>query len=176
MVLTSQRAPKDRPRPREGGVGELYERHIGGAVGLAYLLTRDHGEAEDLAHDAFIRLLGRFRHLRERAAFGAYLRRTIVNLHLSRLRRLRIERSHRSRATETASDRSGDIDVRTDLWAALGTLPPRQRAALVLRYYEDLSEQDTADVLRCSIAAVKSLTARGTESLRRALNEESFHG
>ena len=175
MVLTTHR-PKDRARPQGRSVEELYERHIGRGVALAYLLTRDHGEAEDLAHDAFVRLIGRFRHVRDAAAFGPYLRRTIVNLHLSRLRRLRLERTHRERIGEPGNDHLPDIAKRTDLWSALGTLAPRQRAALVLRYYEDLSEQETAEVLRCSVAAVKSLTARGTEALRQNVNRELLDG
>ena len=55
---------------------------------------------------------------------------------------------------------------REDLWRSLSVLPARQRAALVLRYYEDLSERDTAEVLGCSLPAVKSLVVRGTEALR----------
>jgi RNA polymerase sigma factor (sigma-70 family) len=62
-----------------------------------------------------------------------------------------------------------DAAIQTDLWNALATLPARQRAALVLRYYEDLSEQETADLLGCSVAAAKSLVARGSQELRAAL-------
>jgi RNA polymerase sigma factor (sigma-70 family) len=65
-----------------------------------------------------------------------------------------------------------DVGAREDLWRALGTLPARQRAALVLRYYEDLSERETADVLGCSVAAVKSLVARGGEALRERIEGE----
>ncbi|MGH2653052.1 MAG: sigma-70 family RNA polymerase sigma factor [Actinomycetota bacterium] len=117
---------------------ELYVRHAPGGRRLAYLLTGSTEAAEDLVHDAFVRLAGRFRHLRHREAFGAYLRRTIVNLHVSRLRRLRLERAFAD--TRRAEDHTAGLDVvvRHDLWAALTTLPARQRAALVLRYYEDL--------------------------------------
>jgi RNA polymerase sigma factor (sigma-70 family) len=66
-----------------------------------------------------------------------------------------------------------DVGAREDLWRALATLPARQRAALVLRYYEDLSERDTAAALRCSVAAVKSLVARGSDALRAVLVEGS---
>ena len=59
-----------------------------------------------------------------------------------------------------------DVAGRQDMWSALSGIPARQRAALVLRYYEDLSERDTAEVLGCSLPAVKSLIARGTEALR----------
>jgi RNA polymerase sigma factor (sigma-70 family) len=58
------------------------------------------------------------------------------------------------------------------MWRRLQTLPPRQRAVLVLRYYEDLSERETANALRCSVAAVKSLTARATSALREGIRGE----
>ena len=65
-----------------------------------------------------------------------------------------------------------DVGAREDLWKALATLPARQRAALVLRYYEDLSERETAEVLGCSVAAVKSLVARGGGALRELIRGE----
>jgi RNA polymerase sigma-70 factor (sigma-E family) len=155
-------------------MAELYARHVPGAIRLAYLLTGNAAQAEDLAHDAFVRCVGRFSHLRAHQAFDAYLRRAVVNLHTSSLRRLRLERrtldreGHRSEGL-TAS--MPDVAQRDEVWRALSTLPPRQRAALVLRYYEDLSERDTAHVLGCSLAAVKSLIARGSQTLRDVLPE-----
>jgi RNA polymerase sigma-70 factor (sigma-E family) len=155
--------------PDRGTMPELYARHVPGGIRLAYLLTGDRQQAEDLAHDAFVRCVGRFSHLRAHQAFHAYLRRAIVNLHMSGLRRLRLERewlqgegARRARATESFPDVSG----REDLWRALSTLPARQRAALILRYYEDLTERDTAAAMGCSVAAVKSLVARGSDALR----------
>jgi len=110
--------------------------------------------------------------LRAHTAFDAYLRRAIVNLHTSTLRRRRTEREWLRRegpraAAATTSQR--DVGERADLWDALSTLPVRQRAALVLRYYEDLSERDAAEALGCSLAAIKSLVARGSEALRAQL-------
>ncbi|HZA26359.1 MAG TPA: sigma-70 family RNA polymerase sigma factor [Actinomycetota bacterium] len=65
-----------------------------------------------------------------------------------------------------------DIAGRADLWAGLQQLPARQRAALVLRFYEDLSERESAEVLRCSVSAVKSLVARAMETLRNEMGSE----
>jgi RNA polymerase sigma factor (sigma-70 family) len=65
-----------------------------------------------------------------------------------------------------------DVGARQDLWRALRELTPRQRAAIVLRFYEDLSERETAAVLRCSPAAVKSLVARAMETLRATIGGE----
>ena len=161
----------------KGELADLYVRHVPSANRLAFLLTGDRSHAEDLVHDAFVRCVGRFGHLRAHEAFDAYLRRTIVNLHTSRLRRVRVERAYLSKeAGRGASGRSTsglpDVAGREDMWRRLQTLPPRQRAVLVLRYYEDLSERETADALRCSVAAVKSLTARATSALREGIRGE----
>ena len=64
-----------------------------------------------------------------------------------------------------------DIALRTDLWQSVLRLPTRQRAALVLRYYEDLSEREAADLLRCTVPALKSLVARGMDALRLDVGE-----
>ena len=160
----------------KGELADLYVRHVPAASRLAFLLTGDRSQAEDLVHDAFVRCVGRFGHLRAHEAFDAYLRRTIVNLHSSRLRRVRVERQWLS--TEAARQgRAGeaglpDVAGREDMWRRLQMLPPRQRAVLVLRYYEDLSERETSDALRCSLAAVKSLTARATAALREGIRGE----
>jgi RNA polymerase sigma-70 factor (sigma-E family) len=174
-------APAERTllEPERGAMAELYARYVPGGIRLAYLLTGDRHRAEDLAQEAFIRCVGRFRHLRAHAAFDAYLRRAIVNLHTSTIRRRTTEREWLRRegprvAAQTSSQR--DVGTQTDLWQALATLPARQRAALVLRYYEDLSERDTADVLGCSLAAVKSLVARGGEALRAQLPTYASEG
>jgi RNA polymerase sigma factor (sigma-70 family) len=100
--------------PDRGSMAELYTRHVPAAIRLAYLLTGDRQQAEDLAHDAFVRCVGRFSHLRAHQAFHAYLRRAIVNLHTSGLRRLRLERewlhgegARRARTAESLPDVSG---------------------------------------------------------------------
>ncbi len=168
----TRRGPEPGARETElrpGRLAELYERHAGAGLRLAFLLTGgDRPQAEDLLQEAFVRCVGRLRHLRVPDAFDAYLRRAIVNLHTSGLRRTRLERAYAAREGATLPRVSSMPDVagRQDLWRTLSSLPARQRAALVLRYYEDLSERDTAEVLGCSLPAVKSLIARGTEALR----------
>jgi RNA polymerase sigma-70 factor (sigma-E family) len=156
---------------RADRLGDLYARHVPATIGFAYLLTGNLAEAEDLVQEAFIRVVGRLRHLREADAFDAYLMRTVVNLHTSRLRHLRVERAYvaRERSGDVPTVGPHDIGDRDRIWRALDSLPPRQRAAVVLRYFEDLSEYRTAEVLRCSVAAVKALTARALETLRMHL-------
>jgi RNA polymerase sigma-70 factor (sigma-E family) len=151
-------------------IGELYVRHADAAVRLAYLLTGDRALAEDLAQDAFVRLAGRFVHLRDPGAFDAYLRTTIVNLSHSHFRRKKVERAYldrvRSAPAPVGTDTTGRYEERQELWDALGRLSRRQRAAIVLRFYEDLPETEVAQVLGCAPGTVKSLVSRGLERLR----------
>lgn len=159
-----------------GRLAELYERHAPQAVGFAYLLTADKTQAEDLVQEAFVRITGRFAHLRTHDSFNAYLRRTIVNLHTSKLRRLKLERRYlqtQSSRAEAIATSDPDIGTRDEMRRALAALPARQRTAIVLRYYADLSERQVAQELGCSPAAARSLVARGMEVLRAEIRSES---
>src|SRR4030095_13398602 len=105
--------------PGGGVLADLYERHAPAAGRLAYLLTGDLVLAEDLVQEAFVRVVGRFRHLRVPDAFEAYLRRTIVNLHTSQLRRRRLERAYlEGEGRAEASTTDPDVDAREELWRA----------------------------------------------------------
>jgi RNA polymerase sigma-70 factor (sigma-E family) len=162
-----------------GRLGELYLQHADAAVRLAYLLTRDHALAEDLVQEAFVRLAGRLVHLRDPGAFDAYLRRTVVNLSHSHFRRKRVERAYLERTrgatgTTTAERSEGSLEDSEAMWRALGRLSERQRAALVLRFYEDLPERQVAEILNCRPGTVKSLVSRGLETLRNEIRGE--HG
>jgi len=103
------------------------------------------------------------------ARFCSYLRRTIVNLSKNLYRRLAVERSYLERRSVEGRDQRTDPDVAESesIRGALLSLPERQRAAIVLRYYEDLPESEIATLLRCRPATVRSLVARGLERLRR---------
>jgi len=159
-------------RADRGSLAELYVAHAPDGVRLAFLLTGDRALAEDLVQDAFARLIGRLRHLRDPNAFGAYLRRTIVNLANSHFRHRRVERAYLERqaaAPSIVANPNDELDER--MHDVLLGLPQRQRAAIVLRFYEDLSDVQTADVLRCSPGTVRSLVSRGMRTLREALEE-----
>jgi RNA polymerase sigma-70 factor (sigma-E family) len=163
-----------RERPASSSkVADLYASTGAASVRLAYLLTGDRALAEDIAQDAFVRVVGRLGHLRDPGAFDAYLRRAIVNLAKNHHRRRAIERRFLS-ATHTPEDVPGHERQLVDRHAivdALGRLTPRQRAAIVLRYYEDLSEDAIAQIIRCRPATVRSLIARGVQALRSDLVE-----
>lgn len=147
----------------------LYAAHAPAAGRLAYLLTGDRALAEDLVQEAFVKLAGRFRDLRSEEAFPWYLRRTVVNLANSHFRRVRVERAYLAKEG-ARPNRHIEIGGEAEMWAALQNLPVRQRAAIALRYYEDLTEAQTAEVLRCPVGTVKSLVSRGIARLREELS------
>jgi RNA polymerase sigma-70 factor (sigma-E family) len=166
MPLTmAQETPLERSR-----LADLYVRHAPEGIRLAFLLTADRALAEDLVQEAFARLVGRLRHLRDAHAFGAYLRRTIVNLATSHFRHQRVERAYCERVAghrEVEANPNAELDER--MHEAVLRLPKRQRAAIVLRFYEDLSDVQTAEILRCSAGTVRSLVSRGMKTLRSEL-------
>ena len=123
------------------------------------------------------RLAGRLLHLRDPDAFHAYLRRTVVNLSHSHFRRKRVERAYLERARGTMGAQDGrwpdrPLEDGEVLWRALGRLSGRQRAAIVLRFYEDLPERQVAEILKCRPGTVKSLVSRGLETLRKEIRGE----
>jgi RNA polymerase sigma factor (sigma-70 family) len=149
----------------------MYERYVGRAVALASVLTGDRDLAQDVAHDCFIRVAARLALLEEDLRFEAYLQRSVVNACRSRFRRAALERSVLQRQpTPTVPEPSLGIDA--DVERALRALPYRQRAAIALRYLEDLSEEQTGVILRCSPRAVNALVSRALAALRTALAEE----
>lgn len=163
---------------RRGGrarLEELYRQSAPGAGRLAYLILGDRHRAEDIVHDAFVRLAGRLQTVRDPDSFEHYLRRTVVNLCNSYLRRLRLERTRAQReASLQQTVEPAPANAEEDaIWAALEKLPVRQRTVVVLRYYEDLSEQQTADVMGCSLSAVKSLANRAMAHLRAELRKDT---
>lgn len=140
----------------------------------AVLLTGDHGLAEDLVQTALARTYARWGRLREPAAARGYARRALVTQTTSWYRR----RSTRNeRPTEVLPERAGHGDTgsavsdRVDVAAALAQLPPRQRAVIVLRFYDDLSVQETAEALGVATGTVKSQTSVALTKLRTLLGD-----
>jgi RNA polymerase sigma-70 factor (sigma-E family) len=172
-TVTTPDVPAEAERVA-GRLEDLYRRHVHDALGLAYLLTGDRTLAEDLVQDAFVKVLGRFHDLRNRDAFWWYLRRAIVNLSNSHFRRRRVERAWLERQRPEIVARSGpDLEERDRLLTALMTLRPEQRAAVVLRYLEDLPEVDVAEALGRPVGTVKSMVSRGMDRLREELGDDA---
>lgn len=156
-------------------LGGLYARHGPDALRLAYLLTGDRELAEDLVQEAFIKVAGRLTGLRNADSFRWYLRRTVVNLANSHLRHRRVERAYARGLIDSAAVTgvSGpDMATRQAVREAIARLPARQRAVVVLRYYEDLTDQQIASVLGWPLGSVKSSLHRAAAILREHLGQE----
>ena len=142
----------------------------------AVLLTGDQHAAEDLVQSALARLYLSWDRVRRQDALDAYVRRIMVNQHTSWWRRA--WRHHEVTVDEVRdvpaqrTETPDELAERDAVWQVVRRLPPRQRAAVVLRYYEDLSEAETAEVLGCSIGTVKSQTSRAVATLRAVMTEE----
>ena len=135
----------------------------------AYLLTHDRALAEDLVQTSLAKAW--FAWGRIDGQPDAYVRRVMVNTYSSWWRRrwngeeATAELPERGAGTRGRTE-DGRVDDRTDLWRALARLPKRQRAVVVLRFYEDLSEIETAEILQCSVGTVKSQASRALAKLR----------
>ena len=143
-----------------------------GLLRFAYVLTGDRDRAADLVQDALERALLAWPRIVNRDDPEAYVRRIMVNRHVSIWRRTRRERLV-AETPDTAFVPSDPHDAW--LWAQLAALPARQRAVLVLRFYEDLGAAQTAEVLGCSVGTVKSTTSRGLARLRERITQDQ-HG
>jgi len=141
----------------------------------AYLLTGDWQVGEDLVQEALTRTYLRRRRLRSAAALEPYARKVLVTLFLSSRRRLWHRELPFADVPEQAANGQLDaIDDRRGLWPALLALSAQQRAVLVLRYFEDMTEADIAAVLDCSPGAVKTHAARGLGRLRKSISLEGW--
>ena len=155
---------------REELVEQLFATRYGEAVRLAWGLTGDAMLAQELAQEAFVRVYVHRKRLRDPAAAPAYLRRTVVNLVFSHSRRAaRVRLSGQQMEVERGSGGIEKTEDRVDVSAALAALPDRRRACVVLRYYVDLTEADTAAALGISIGTVKSQTHKALAQLREQL-------
>ena len=156
-------------------VEELYSMHYRSLVRLAAILVRDSPTAEEVVQDAFVAMHGGWQRLKDTEKALAYLRQAVVNRSRSVLRhRMVVEKNLQNAPPDMPSAEHGAFVLleRSAVVAALRDLPGRQREAIVLRYYADLSEADIAAAMRISRGAVKSHTARGMAALRAALEPE----
>lgn len=141
---------------------------------LAAYLVGDRALAEEIAMDAFVVVCGGWRRISAMDNPEAYLRRTVVNISNSRLRRRGAERRAHARSGAGMNDDIGPWDPvvgedRRAVVSAVATLPPRQRACVALHYFEELSIAETAAILRCSPGTVKSQLAKARSSLEGVL-------
>jgi RNA polymerase sigma-70 factor (sigma-E family) len=140
----------------------------GSLLRTAFLLCGDRGKAEDLVQATLVKTVLAWPRLQRSEGIDHYVHRILVNTFVTSRRRRSWWEQPLGRLVETRSrDEYVGVDQRDWLRRALDGLPARQRAAVVLRFYEDLSEQDAAHALGCSVGTVKSLSSRGLQTLRK---------
>ena len=167
-----RRIGREHPRGRDDQIVALFDEHYGGLCRLASLLLGDAASAEEAVQDAFLRTYANWWRIRRPERAQWYLRAAVVNQCRSRGRRQSLEdRHYRAMAAQEGEAVAEDTPMgeSTAVLAAIQSLPPRQREAVVLRYYQDLAEADIAAVLGCSIGTVKSQLSKARVSLAAAL-------
>ncbi|MBR7826263.1 SigE family RNA polymerase sigma factor [Actinospica sp. MGRD01-02] len=157
----------------------LIESRYNALVRSAYLLTGNVDSARDLVQAALTKAYAKRVGMRDPGAMEGYVRRTIVNLHISSWRRHRGREATVAQPPEPVSRRvagepepaplADQVAAQVDLWRALQTLTPRQRTAVVLRYFEDLPVAEVARLMDCGEQSVKTHTARALANLRDRL-------
>jgi RNA polymerase sigma-70 factor (sigma-E family) len=133
----------------------------------AYLLTGNVADAEDLVQAALAKTYLAWDRIEDRSALDGYVRRAIVNTHISWWRRRRVEEYPTEEIPDQAvADHAGTSDLQESMRRAVDRLPQRMRAAVVLRYYEDMTEAEVAEALGVSLGTVKSTVSRAVAKLR----------
>jgi RNA polymerase sigma-70 factor, ECF subfamily len=165
----------DDADPDESEFREFVGARSSALLRTAYLLTGDRALAEDLLQTALTKTYLSWHRVRDRAAAEAYVHRILVTTATSWWRtRWRREAPAESVPDISVADQTAELDDRDLIWRHLRALPVRQRAVLVLRYYEDRSEAEVAALLRCSTGTVKSHTSRALATLRRRLDAQAL--
>jgi RNA polymerase sigma-70 factor (sigma-E family) len=155
----------------DDAVGELYREHAARVVRLAFLLTGHTGAAEEIAQEAFVAVWRSWDRIRSPDGAYAYLRKTVLNASRSFLRRKALELRHSlARADDAVRI---DSDDRVDVLRAVARLPRRQRECVVLRFYEDLTEAETARVLGIAVGTVKSQTFKALRRLEKVMRDDA---
>jgi RNA polymerase sigma-70 factor (sigma-E family) len=161
--------------PIDAGFEVFVRQHGQRLCRAAFLLTGDHHLAEDLVQTALARVAGRWERIVANGEPLPYVRAVVVRTAIAwRRRRWHGEVPTAPVPEPSPADADHAVDGRDRLRRALLLVPRRQRAALVLRFYEDLSEADTATVMGCNVGTVKSQTAKGLARLRQVLADESI--
>lgn len=159
----------------ETGFASFVREHTPALLRTAYLLTGSANAAEELVQDTLVRLYPKW-HLVEEAELPlAYVRRALANAFVNQQRRAARRELAYADLPERPDQRDafGQVADRDEIWARLAVLPERQRAALVLRYWEGLSDDDTANALGCRVGTVRSLISRGLATLRAGVVAEA---
>lgn len=171
----------DRSRQRDEVVADLFDRHYAPMCRLAYVILGDAALAEEIVMEALLKTFTGWGRLRDLDRVDAYLRRSVVNLCRSKIRRKVIENRVNATIHHRDERRAPDWDPERHetsrlVWQAVVALPERQRACVVLRYFEDLPESQIAEVLDCSVGTVKSQLSKARAKLESALGTDLSGG
>ena len=170
----------ERPVPaRDEAMLGLFDEHYLPLCRLAFVILGNHALAEEIVMEALLKTFSGWGRLRDPSRADIYLRRVVINLARSKIRRRTLER--RTNESMAREPRGGlvDLDARETtavVWAAVRELPERQRAAVVLRYYEDLPVAQVAEILDCSVGTVKSQLSKARAKLNLSLRDETDGG
>lgn len=157
-------------RPEAPAFHEFVAGRSAGLLRTAYLVVGDYQLAQDLVQESLIKTYMAWRRLRDVGNAEAYARRVVVTTSISwRRRRSFAERPVEVLPGVVEPDVGDLVAAEADLWTQLRALPPRQRAAVVLRYYEDLSIAETAELMGCSVGSVKRHASDGLAKLRHRM-------
>ncbi|HEY7594926.1 MAG TPA: SigE family RNA polymerase sigma factor [Actinophytocola sp.] len=160
---------------REQGFTDYFASRSSAMRATAYLLCGDWHRAEDIVQSTFVKLYRAWHRISSHDSLDAYTRRILVRTYLDENRRgFFFREKPTAHHPESTAPPAGSPEDRLVLLRALGDVPPRQRAALVLRYWEDMSVEDTARAMGCTEGTVKSQTARGLDALRGAVPTTAF--
>jgi RNA polymerase sigma-70 factor (sigma-E family) len=175
-VIQADPEPLAVPRARSGGrasgpddrgFGEYVSARSRALLRTAYLLTGNVADAEDLVQAALAKTFLAWDRIEDRGAVDGYVRRAMVNTHISWWRRRRVEEYPTDEIPDQAvADHAVSSDLQETLRRAIDRLPQRMRAAVVLRYYEDMTEAEVAEALGVSLGTVKSTVSRAVAKLR----------
>jgi RNA polymerase sigma-70 factor (sigma-E family) len=149
------------------GFGDYVAARSRALLRSAYLLTGNMADAEDLVQAALAKTYLAWDRIEDRGAVDGYVRRAMVNTHISWWRRRRLAEFPTDEVPDQeVADHAGNSDLQQTLRCAVDRLPRRMRAAVLLRYYEDMTEAEVADALGVSLGTVKSTVARAVAKLR----------
>jgi RNA polymerase sigma-70 factor (sigma-E family) len=157
----------------ETGFTGFVRAHTPALFRTAYLLTGNRASAEELVQDTLVRLYPKWDRVESAEQPLAYVRRCLTNRFINEKRRAVNREYPYEDVPERPDDRDvlGQLNDRDQIWAGLRGLPDRQRTALVLRFFEDLTDEQTAEALDCRVGTVRSLISRGLATLRERMSE-----
>jgi RNA polymerase sigma-70 factor (sigma-E family) len=159
--------PPALPCRDDRSFGDYVAARSGSLLRMAFLLTRNRADAEDLVQAALAKTFQAWDRIEDYKALDGYVRRAMVNTHISWWRRRRVEEYPTDDIPDRAvADHADGSELHESLRRALDRLPSRMRAAVVLRYYEDMTESEIAEILGISQGTVKSTVSRAVAKLR----------